>query len=74
MAGIAFNLILIRVYSARVNGSHDQADSQQENTKPMSALQFQPPDDSTLTGPSTIPVTEENAHTATDIVVETRGH
>jgi hypothetical protein len=46
MAGIAFNLILIRVYAQRVGGRDSQADSQQANTKPVSALQFRAPDDS----------------------------
>jgi hypothetical protein len=67
MAGIAFNLILIRVYSQRANGVDSQADSRQANTKPLSALQFRTPDGSALNA-------TQNAHTATDIVEEARGH
>ena len=50
MAGIAFNLILIRVYAQRVNGCDSQADSSQKaNTEPMSTLQFRTSDGSVLT-------------------------
>jgi hypothetical protein len=74
MAGIAFNLILIRVYSQRANGVDSQADSRQANTKPLSALQFRTPDGSALNGTSSIAEATQNAHTATDIVEEARGH
>jgi hypothetical protein len=67
-AGIAFNLILIRVYAQRVDGRDSQADSQQANTKPMSALQFLTPIDPTLTGTSSISEVGRNARAATDMV------
>jgi hypothetical protein len=71
MAGIAFNLILIRVYAQRVNGRDSQADSQQANTKPMSALQFQTPGGAILTDTSSI--STQDFRIATDIVEGARG-
>jgi hypothetical protein len=74
MAGIAFNLILIRVHAQRVDARDSQADSQQANTNPMSALQFQTPDGSAPgIGTSSIQEAAQNAHAVTDIVEEARG-
>jgi hypothetical protein len=72
MAGIAFNLILIRVYARRADGRDSQADSKQTNTESISALQFQPQNGSTLTGTSSIAEEAGNAHPATDVVEESR--
>jgi hypothetical protein len=72
VAGIVFNFILIRVYAQRADGRDSQADSQQANTKPVSALQFQIPDGSTVTGTSSISEAAQNAHTVTDVVEEPR--
>jgi hypothetical protein len=80
MSGIAFNLILIRVYAQRVdgrvngraNGRDGLADSQQENTKAISALRFQTPDDSTLAGMSSVVEVSQDTYTATDTVEEAR--
>ena len=74
MAGIAFNLILIRVYAQRVDGRDSQADSQQADLKPMSTLQFRTSGGPVLTGTSSISEAAQNVDTTTDIVEETRGH
>ena len=74
MAGIAFNLILIRVYAHRVDGCDSQADSQRANSKPLSTLQFRAPDGPIPTGTSSIGEESQSAHTATDIVEEVHRH
>lgn len=70
MAGIAFNLVLIRVYAQRVDGRDSQGDSQQANTEPMSALHFQAGDDPILTSTSGISEAAQSTDTSTDIVRE----